>query len=110
LHKFKKNVLSFPQETGAFAMSLGLLCHYRVGDRVNSSRGPGRDIGRPCLRRSDFPSADCGLAVDENGFIVFPASVVDVKGDGRLELKYDKLESTGQRPTSHQLGSASNTT
>ena len=40
LNKFRKNVISFPQEIGSFFARMGALRQYRVGDRVNSNRGP----------------------------------------------------------------------
>jgi hypothetical protein len=43
LHKFRKNVISFPQCIGPFFGSHGALCQFRVDERVNSNRGPGAD-------------------------------------------------------------------
>jgi hypothetical protein len=40
LHKFRRNVISFPQDPAALLGRLGALRQYRVGDRVNSCRGP----------------------------------------------------------------------
>ena len=48
LTKFKKNVISFPQDVPRFAQRIGLLQHYRAGDEVNSIRGPGDERDRPC--------------------------------------------------------------
>ena len=50
LHKFRKNLISFPQESAKFFGRKGALRQYRVGERVNSSRGPlleGEDDERP---------------------------------------------------------------
>ena len=45
LQKFKKNVISFPQDTAFFVKRAGLRpCHYKAGDKVNSRKGPGADL------------------------------------------------------------------
>ena len=36
LNKFRKNVISFAQDTPAFAQRVGLMCRYEVGGRVNT--------------------------------------------------------------------------
>ena len=36
LHKFRRNVISFPQDLATFAMRVGLLQRYKATDRVNS--------------------------------------------------------------------------
>ena len=41
LNKFRKNVISFAQDTPAFAQRVGLMCRYEPGDRVNTRLGPG---------------------------------------------------------------------
>ena len=46
LTKFHRNVISFPQDLSAFVARHGLGRGYRVTVRVNSSRGPGRDLER----------------------------------------------------------------
>ena len=45
LNKFRKNVISFAQDTPAFAQRVGLMCRYEPGDRVNTRRGPGGSPG-----------------------------------------------------------------
>ena len=47
LRKFRRNTLSFPQDISTFANRMDLLKNYEVGDRVNSSRGPGTDAWNP---------------------------------------------------------------
>ena len=37
--KFKKNTIAFEQDLSTFARRVGLMDHFRVGDRVNSVRG-----------------------------------------------------------------------
>ena len=39
LTKFRKNVISFAQDTPEFAQRVGLLCRYGPGDRVNTRLG-----------------------------------------------------------------------
>jgi len=90
LHKFRKNIISFPQDIGSFFARMGALRQYRVGDRVNSNRGPPlpdeddfREARRPTTKeeRERF-------AVDASGHLVFAATVKDVAADGRLVLEY----------------------
>ena len=45
LTKFRKNVISFAQDTPSFVHRVGLLCRYEPGDRVNSRLGPGMAPG-----------------------------------------------------------------
>ena len=45
LMKFRKNVISFTQDTPAFAHRVGLLCRYDPGDRATTRRGPGMTPG-----------------------------------------------------------------
>jgi len=47
LERFRKNTISFPQDIVRFAVRMEMLGpeEYRVGDRVNSRRGPGLDVG-----------------------------------------------------------------
>ena len=53
LSKFRRNVISFQQDIAGFAKRVGLLQRYEVGDRVNSSPGPGDDPLRPVKRARD---------------------------------------------------------
>ena len=46
LRKFRRNVISFPQDVATFAERHGMMKQYRAGDRVSSVRGPGRDLTR----------------------------------------------------------------
>ena len=45
LNKFRKNVISFAQDTPALAQRVGLMCRYEPGDRVNTRLGPGMAPG-----------------------------------------------------------------
>ena len=51
LRKFRRNTLSFPQDIGSFARRQQLMKSYKVGDRVNSSRGPAVIVIVPTERR-----------------------------------------------------------
>jgi hypothetical protein len=55
LDKFRKNVISFPQDTWSFVEREGMLRHYKVNDRVNSIRGPGSDPDRAPVMGRDAP-------------------------------------------------------
>ena len=55
LNRFKKNVISFPQDSPGFFARWGALRQFRIGDRVNSARGPGKDVDRPVLYARDVP-------------------------------------------------------
>ena len=81
LRKFRKNVISFPQDIEAFAGRLGLLGNYRVDDRVDSIRGPGDDLHRRVRRATGAPE-EARFAADEHGTLVFPATVREVLGTG----------------------------
>ena len=96
LHRFKKNVISFPQDSVGFFSRFGVLKQYRVGDRVNSFRGPGADVGRSAQLASE--SSDQVLqahAVDNLGHVVFGATVSHVFADGTLRLQYDDYSEFG---------------
>ena len=92
LERFKKNTISFPQDTVRFAVRMEMLGpeEYRVGDRVNSRRGPGRDASR-AERKAEGASAEerDRFGVDEFGCLVIPATVKRIESDGRLVLEYD---------------------
>ena len=93
LPKFVKNVISFPQDIAAFAKRLALLSEYRERDRVNSVRGPGDDVERPPISARDASPADRErFGEDENGYLVFPAKIVEVLPGGRLRLAYEDSE------------------
>ena len=70
---------------------MGVLRQYREGERVNSNRGPGADIDRPA-RQPTSPEERERFAVDEAGYMVFPATVKSVLADGRLLVKYDDFD------------------
>ena len=85
---YKKNVISFVQDTPGFAQRHSLLREFRVGDRVNSTRGPGRDVNR--ARVVWTPSAPyTGQSTDASGFVVFPGTVMEKLAGGELLVRYD---------------------
>ena len=89
LSKFRRNVISFPQGVAGVAKRLRLLEGYKVGDRVNSLRGPGENKDRPMKKSSNAtPDELQRCARDEDGYLVFPATVVQV-GEADLLLQYD---------------------
>jgi len=92
MHMFRKNTISFPQETGSFFARMGALKQFRVGDRVNSTRGPGsdaRDPGRPARLWKDAPVEEQQRFVqDAHGRMVFAATVRSVRVNGDLVLAY----------------------
>ena len=82
LQKFKKNVISFPQDIASFAKRVGLLCGFNPGDKVNSTKGPGRERDRPHVYASAATEADCKrFSKDECGRLVFPGTVREVLSD-----------------------------
>ena len=85
LDKFFKNVISFPQESASFLARMGALSSFCVGDRVNSSRGPGVDVERPVVWAASATAAQRrGWGEDLQGRVVFPATVEEVYLDGRV--------------------------
>ncbi len=90
LSVFRKNVISFPQSFPEFARRLGLLDGFKVGDRVNSVRGPGLDLSRlPVSAHAATEEQLRACVADACGNLVFPAEVVGVRADGAYELRYD---------------------
>ena len=92
LRKFRRNTLSFPQDIATFAQRLQLMKNYRINDRVNSVRGMGIDPGNPdrAIRRAADPSEEdrARYSVDSSGALVFPARVVEIRGN-LLVLRYE---------------------
>ena len=92
LQKFRKNIISFPQDLRSFVKQQGVLAHFKVDDRVNSVRGEGRDLDRPPkLARDATPEERARFATDAQGRLVYPATVRRVEGLGVLMLEYDHL-------------------
>ena len=90
LQKFKKNVISFPQDTASFAKRAGLLCGFKAGDKVNSTKGPGRERDRPHVYAYAATEKDCrDFATDGAGRLVFSGTVREVLKDGALVVDYD---------------------
>ena len=94
LRKFRRNTISFPQDTAEFACRQQFMKGYRLGDRVNSRRGPGEgaayhDLNRPPKRGVDATPRERELfAVDEDGYLQIPGKVVQVLPDFSLEVEY----------------------
>ena len=72
-----------------FAMRVGLLQRYQKDDRVNSVRGPGDQRDRPVRYAYAHPADRERFATDEDGCLVYPATVREVLPDGLLVLDYD---------------------
>ena len=90
LRKFRKNTISFPQHIAGFALRHGMMKQYRPTDRVNSVRGPGRDVNRPIKKAADCTEEERrGHVIDGSGALVFPARVREVLPDQTLVLVYD---------------------
>ena len=97
LHKFRKNVISFPQESATLFGRKGALRQYRVGERVNSSRGPlleGEDVERPPKLEKDATADQQQHKVQGRMHLVFAADIIEIANDGRLRLQYDCDSST----------------
>ena len=86
-------MISFSQDTPAFAQRVGLMCRYEVGDRANSGLGPGTALTTTEGRLKHLVSASAEekrvLAADETGALVWPATVKEVSASGQLVLTYD---------------------
>jgi hypothetical protein len=90
LRKFRRNVISFPQDLVSFAARHGFLKQYRVGDRVDSVRGPGSDLQRETKKGVTCTKEERERhAVTAAGELVYPARVRDILADGTLVLDYD---------------------
>ena len=89
LSKFRKNVISFPQDLPSWVQRMGLMRGFRVGDRVDSNRGPGDDVDRPVKSVNDASVAELKTYGTRDGRLVFPGTVVEVKADGRYVVDYD---------------------
>jgi hypothetical protein len=93
LDKFRKNVISFPQDVRSFVEREGMLQHYKVNDRVNSVRGPGSGLERaPVMARDASEDWRRQYAEDAQGRLVFPGTVKGVEGPGIYKIEYDYLE------------------
>ena len=93
LRKFRRNTLSFPQDIMTFAQRLDLMKNYRVGDRVNSVRGPGQDPRNPDreVKKAVHATDDerGRFAVDCAGDLIIPGRVSQRLPDGLLVVQYD---------------------
>ncbi|MCP5040941.1 MAG: hypothetical protein GY944_07905, partial [bacterium] len=91
LMKFRRNVISFPQDIGAFAARWGFGKTYRVGDRVNCFLRPGEDLDRERVTPASATERERAVcAVADEGALVFPATVRAVSQSGVFELAYDE--------------------
>ena len=85
-----QNVISFPQAFPEFARRVGFLREYRVGDRVNSVRGPGNDLRRRAVRAENASNDVLGAnGRNAAGEVVFAAEVQEVLPDSNYVLRYD---------------------
>ena len=83
-------MISFPQSADKLMRRLGMLKHFRPGDRVNSTRGPGTDLNRqPRLARDASGEERQEFATDKEGRLVFPGTVTRLEGVDRVYVKYD---------------------
>jgi hypothetical protein len=93
LQKFRRNVISFPQDVATFAARHGMMKKYILGDRVNSNRGPFGDLNDPnrAVREAIHGTdEDRGLfGVDGCMFLMYPGTVREVRPNGQLEIEYD---------------------
>ena len=90
LRKFRRNTISFLQDIAGFAQRHELFKYYSPQDRVDSSRGPGRDLDRPVRKAIEATPQELEtFAVGAAGSLIFPATVVEVLQDGTLVLRYD---------------------
>ena len=107
LTKVRKNVISFAQDTPAFAQRVGLMCRYEVGDRVNSRLGPGVALDTTEGRLKHLVGASDEerrlLVADESGLLVWPATVKEVRASGQLLLTYDHGFGEGLVEVTHLL-------
>jgi len=102
LHKFRKNVISFPQESGSFFARMGALRQYRIDERVNSIRGPPSTeadddealLRSPRLAKHATEEERNLFAEAPSGHLIYPATIKDITADGRLLLEY--TDSTGR--------------
>ena len=79
-----------------------MLCRYEPGDRVNARLGPGLAPGtggKHAISASDDEKRL--LAQDEQGYLVYPATVESVDLAGKLRLKYDHDLGEGEVEISH---------
>ena len=82
-------MISFPQDLPSWVQRMGLMRGFRVGDRVDSNRGPGGDPVRPVKFARDASVAELAAYGVRDGRLVFPGTVVEVKFDGRYVVDYD---------------------
>ena len=105
LTKFRRNVISFAQDTPSFVQRVGLMCRYEVGDRVNAKLGPGTSLTSTEGRLKHWVSASEEerrvLVADESGALVWPATVKEVSASGQLVLTYDHGFGEGVVEISH---------
>jgi hypothetical protein len=94
MHVFKKNTISFPQDIGNFFGRMGAMKQFRVGARVNSTRGPGPNAADPDRSSRVWTEASVDdqrrFAKDGNGRMLFAATVVGVRSNGDLVVSYDQ--------------------
>ena len=82
-------MISFPQDLPTWVQRMGLMRGFRVGDRVDSNRGPGEDVDRPVKFSNVASVSDLESYGSRDGRLVFPGTVVEMKADGRYVVEYD---------------------
>jgi hypothetical protein len=93
LQKFRRNVISFPQDVATFAARHGMMKQYILGDRVNSRRGPYGDLSdpnRPVREAIHGTDEDRRLfGVDGCESLIYPGTVREVRPNRHFEVEYD---------------------
>ncbi len=94
MHKFKKNVICFPQDFAEFAKRTGVMDGYRVGDRVNTVVPPGA-ASEEIQSWVELPSELKGrFAHDDLGRAIFAGTVIEsISSTGEVKLRYDVIPS-----------------
>ena len=93
MHVFRKNTISFPQDTVIFFARMGAMKQFRVDDRINSTRGPADDAlnpDRPVKLWSDAsPQDQERFSKDELGRMIFAGTVRKIFANGDMRVDYD---------------------
>ena len=93
LQKFRRNVISFPQDVASFAARHGMMKQYKVDDRINSRRGPYGDLTDPsrAIREAVHGTEEDRqhFGIDGCESLIYPGTVREVRPNGHLEVEYD---------------------
>lgn len=91
-------MICFPQDIAGFARRTGLLASFRVGDRVNTIVPPGEEHDAFTDWKSLEPVEKASRAHDDEGHVIYPATIIEVDpAGGKLQLSYDGV-SGGKEP------------